>query len=484
MLRIKNFKLNRKKNILELNKDLIKYINSFVTNKTFESFTNKSANFLDLKKKTILNESKVFIFRNFINRHGKFNEKLSKNYLKYFIINFIFIIYVFIFKKKIPKTKKQYDLVVDLTKNTQYHYFNKIAEKIKTVFILEKKDQRFNYFTINKFFRYTLSKETKSFFSFQLFILKWFCLSYKENINFNYILFHFFKLYFRNHSIFLNIEAKFLIQERYNFTSPIKNEIFKNHGGILSTVIQRNTFQRNGPGMYIFSDVVFSLGKETCKILEDLDGEVNEIYPVGSFFMEKNYFDRPQSTINYDLIKKFDLLIVAAPHIWDFISGYDKYYEDYYLHFEWIKKFAIENPSLNIGIKHKDKLENPKEIEIFKDIQNITYVIDETKWKDTYLYGKLAKSVCTWSSTLGHELLSIKKECYYIDPNYNNKSFIPDYDFYKPLRLNTYEKFVKTIKDQINGKKNMSVLNDSDKFCMNSENVSHKIAKFFQDKLK
>ena len=71
---------------------------------------------------------------------------------------------------------------------------------------------------------------------------------------------------------------------------------------------------------------------------------------------------------------------------------------------------------------------------------------------ERYLFfWKNAKSICTWSSTLGHEFLSIQKECYYVDPDYNNQSFIPDYDFYKPLRLNTYEKFVNTIKNQIKG---------------------------------
>ena len=141
--------------------------------------------------------------------------------------------------------------------------------------------------------------------------------------------------------------------------------------------------------MFIYSDVVFSLGKETCKILEDLGGEVKEIHPVGSLFMEKNYFDRPKSSIDLSKIQTFDLLVVAAPHVWSFISGYDRYYEDYYLHFEWIKKFAIENPDLKIGIKHKNKLENPKELKIFEKINNVFHLIDETKWKDTYFLEKM-----------------------------------------------------------------------------------------------
>ncbi len=484
MISIKNFKLDRKKNITLLNKDLINFINSFVSDNDFNFFSKKCSECLNLKRDTIINESKVFVFRNFINKYGKFKKIISNNYLKYFFINFLLLNYVFIFKRGKPIKKKKFDLVIDLTQGTQYDYFEKIAKKLNSIFILNKKDERYNFFIFKKFNRYSLPNNCKRYIDFLKLIFWSLNFSIKKKTNFNYILFHFFKIYFRNHSIFLNIEAKFLIQERYNFTSPIKNEIFKTYGGILSTVVQRNIFQRNGPGMFIYSDVIFSLGEETCKILEDLDGEVKVIHPVGSLFMEKNYFDRPNSSINSSKIHAYDLLVVAAPHVWDFISGYERYYDDYYLHFEWIKKFAIENPDLKIGIKHKNKLENPKELKIFEKIDNVFHLIDETKWKDTYIFGKNAKSICTWSSTLGHEFLSIQKECYYVDPDYNNQSFLPNYDFYKPIRLNTYEKFVNTIKSQIRGEKNMSVLNNSNKFCLSSENVSQKIAKFFQDRLK
>jgi len=119
MLSIKNFRLNRKKNILELNKDLKAYINAFVTNENYALFIEKSAKFLDLQKKTIFNESKVFIFRNFINRHGKFNEKLSKGYFKYFLINLIFIICIFVSKKKKPNLKKKNNLILNLKKKNK-----------------------------------------------------------------------------------------------------------------------------------------------------------------------------------------------------------------------------------------------------------------------------------------------------------------------------------------------------------------------------
>ena len=106
MISIKNFKLNRKKNITLLNKDLVNFINSFVSDNDFSFFSKKSSACLNLKKETISNESKVFIFRNFINRYGRFKKTISNNYLKYFLINFLLINYVFIFKKRKPIEKK------------------------------------------------------------------------------------------------------------------------------------------------------------------------------------------------------------------------------------------------------------------------------------------------------------------------------------------------------------------------------------------
>ena len=42
MISIKNFKLNRKKNITLLNKDLVNFINSFVSNTDFSFFSKKA----------------------------------------------------------------------------------------------------------------------------------------------------------------------------------------------------------------------------------------------------------------------------------------------------------------------------------------------------------------------------------------------------------------------------------------------------------
>ena len=62
----------------------------------------------------------------------------------------------------------------------------------------------------------------------------------------------------------------------------MKNFIFKQKGGKLNTVVQKNIFQINGIGMYINTDIFFSLGNLTAKDLSKLGGRAKMIIPIGS----------------------------------------------------------------------------------------------------------------------------------------------------------------------------------------------------------
>ena len=480
MLDISSFKLDKRKDIVDLNKYLVDYIDSFVNQDYINQIFKKYSIFFGIDCSTVLKENKVILFRNFNNYLGRF-ENLSekKNFFKLFIKNIFFVIYIFLFRKTQIKKKKEYDLIIDLTENTRFQYFKTIADNINSIFILNKKNDKFNYLLFKKYFR--CSFPTKNSFLSYLNLICWtFFFSIKKNYNFNLVLYNFFKLYFRNHTIFSQIKAKFLIQERYNLTSPIKNEIFKSYGGQLSTCIQRNIFQRNGPGMFIYSDVLFSMGKKSAEVLKDLGGEVKEVYPVGSFFMEYNFHKRDQFNITKNKIKQYDLLFFETSHTWKFVAGYESYYDDFYLHLNWIKKFSQENLDLKIAVKfkhEKDKFENKKILSIIENIDNLEILVDKSEWIDSYLLGQNAKFVGTWSSSLCHELLSIGKRCYYIDPGFRNKSFLPNTDEYKLIRLDTFEKFCDVVNNCLI-KQNQETIN-SDNFCLKSEDVSMKIARFF-----
>ncbi len=481
MVDISFFKLDKRKDIVDLNKNLVDYIDGFVNQNDINQIFKKYSIFFDIDQSTVLKENKVILFRNFNNYLGRF-ENLSekKNFLKLFIKNIFFVIYIFLFRKTPIKKKKEYDLIIDLTENTRFQYFKTIADNINAIFILNKKNDKFNYFLFKNYFSCSFPKKN-NFLSY-LYLICWtFFFSFKKNYNFNLVLFNFLKLYFRNHTIFSQIKAKFLIQERYNLTSPIKNEIFKSYGGQLSTCIQRNIFQRNGPGMYIFSDVLFSMGNKTAEVLKDLGGEVKEVYPVGSFFMEYNFHKRKQNTVTKNKIKQYDLIFFETSHSWKFVAGYESYYNDFYLHFNWIKKFSEENLNLRIAIKFKherDKFENKKILNIIKNIDNLEILVDENdKWIDSYLLGQKAKFIGTWSSSLCHELLSIGKRCYYVDPGLRNKAFLPNTDEYKLIRLDTFEKFSEAISNCLISQNQVSI--NSDNFCLKSEDVSMKIVRFF-----
>ena len=480
MLDISSFKLDKRKDIVDLNKYLVDYIDSFVNQDYINQIFKKYSIFFGIDYSSVLKENKVTLFRNFNNYLGRF-ENLSekKNFFKLFIKNIFFVIYIFLFRKTQIKKKKEYDLIIDLTENTRFQYFKTIADNINTIFILNKKNDKFNYLLFKKYFR--CSFPTKNSFLSYLYLICWtFFFSIKKNYNFNLVLYNFFKLYFRNHTIFSQIKAKFLIQERYNLTSPIKNEIFKSYGGQLSTCIQRNIFQRNGPGMFIYSDVLFSMGEKSAEVLKDLGGEVKEVYSVGSFFMEYNFHKRNQFNITKNKIKQYDLLFFETSHTWKFVAGYESYYDDFYLHLNWIKKFSQENLDLKIAVKfkhEKDKFENKKILSIIENIDNLEILVDKSEWIDSYLLGQNAKFVGTWSSSLCHELLSIGKRCYYIDPGFRNKSFLPNTDEYKLIRLDTYEKFCDVANNCLI-KQNQETIN-SDNFCLKSEDVSMKIVRFF-----
>lgn len=480
---ISSFNLDKRKDIIKLNSELVDYIDYFVNQEDYKYISEKYSSFFGINIRSVINENKVFLFRNFNNYLGKFENLSGKIvYLKSFIKNIFFLIYIFLFRKFSAEKRKNFDLVVDLTENTRYRYFREISNNINTVFILSKKDKKFNFIKFKKYFRCSFpSKNT--FLMYLNLICFTFFFSLRKNYNFNLTLFHILKLYFRNHTIFSKINAKFLIQERYNLTSPIKNEIFKSYGGQLSTCIQRNIFQRNGPGMFIYSDVLFSMGKKTAEILKYMGGEVKEIIPVGSFFMEYNFFRRKEDTIQKNKIQQYDLLFFETSHSWKFVSGYEGYYDDFYLHLHWIKKISLQNLNLKIAIKfkhEKDKFENNKILEIVGNLKNVEILIDETDWIDSYFLGQKAKFIGTWSSSLCHELLSIGKSCYYIDPGLRNKSFLPDTEEYKFIRLDSYEKFCEMVKDCLINN-NKKIIN-TDNFCLKSNNVSINIVNFLKSR--
>ncbi len=477
---LSKFKLDRSKNILHLKNDLMSFIDEFSNEKRLNAILKIYSENQNLSFKNTHFEVKQFLFKNFVNNKGAFDNKFElKKILKYSIIYLSFLFYVLIFSKT-KKTKIiNYDIIVDNnTEFTNLKRFEILNEKSRLLFITSQKSKEKKFKTY--FFNYKRCIiDNKIYFiknnlNFFFLFLKISLISRNNIIPF---LYHLCKINLKYNTIFSEVSSKYLIQERFYDTSALRDSIFHSKGGIYSSCFQKNLFQINGPGMYVSTDILFTLGKKSILYDKEMGCMIKKKVPVGSWCYERSI----QKHHGLSGKKIYDLLVFASEHIANFHSGYDNYYQEYYKHFEWIKKFAIKFPKLKICIKHKKTFNDKKENSILEGIPNVVYVVDyDDDHSDSYVLGEKAKALCTWSSTLGYELIGSGKTCYFLDPNNSNFSFLPKNEINDLVRVTSYQVFEKKILKLINGESDFTILAKKEDFCLSSENVSQNILNFFQ----
>ena len=108
---------------------------------------------------------------------------------------------------------------------------------------------------------------------------------------------------------------------------------------------------------FIDIDIFFSLGdeKESKNKLIKLGGRVGETYPVGSMFMEHDWYRKKNDDLK---VLSSDVLILGLnPNTWMEVNNINnKNYNNTYL--EWIKNLSLSFPDLKILIKHHNNLSN------------------------------------------------------------------------------------------------------------------------------
>ena len=475
-LKIHNFKLERSKSINNLKDDLLSFINNYSQNLLMKNFFSNFSKILDLEEIALKNEFNSILFREFKNKKRKFSKKLKFYYLIFSTIKFIcIIIYIYIFSKKIKFFKKK-DLIIDDNDNSPPEYFFKLYDLMDAIFVSNKKIKDKETFIFKDYRNCINFSQIKlgplSILKILFYSLKY---SFKSGDNLVFISLEIFKMFIRSHTIFYQLRSKFLIQIRHYNTSAIKNSIFKKYGGLKSTVIQKNILQLNGPGMFINADVIFSIGSGTCENMIQLGCNIGEIKPVGSILKEFSYYLNKNSLNE----TSYDLIVFASSHTADFHSGNDNYYRNYYEHFEWIRKLALKNPLIKIGIKHKNFTDDLRELKILKDIKNIKYIFhDHNIISNSYSIGYRAKSLCTWSSTLGIEMIGHGKICYFLLPNNENNGFIQIKNLDKYI-VSSYESFENKILNEISNYDKKKDIHNADNYCIKSDSVSNNISKFF-----
>ena len=475
MVDIQKFALDRNKSIKILNSELKKFIKDFKSKRDIEYILNWFSSQTGISIKSLKFDTEIFVFRQFVNIKGKFNESFKlKNIFKDAFKFIIFFTYIRFFSKKNYKNIKCELCIDDISHGTSPKRFDEINKLCNVIFVSSNKlDKKYRTFVFKNYYGCIVSKSTRNQFGFYLKLFyKTLLKSFSIKTNLFPLLTRLTLTYIKYETIFNVINAKFLIQERHYGTSAIKNEIFHKYGGKISSVIQKNILQVNGPGMYINSDLLFALGDRTADHAKKLGGNIIKIVPVGSIFMERELYKRKEK----NFFPSYDLVVFASDHNSNAHSGYNSYYKDYYTHYDWIKNFSIEFPNLKICIKLKKFIKDKSIKHIFAARKNVFIVVDNSKkFSDTYFIADKAKALCTWSSTLGFEFIGHGKECYFLDPNLKNISYIPNDDYILPAKVKNYSEFKKRIMARIEGKANKKILINKKKFCHSSKNVSKKI---------
>jgi len=480
---ISKFKLNREKKINFLRDDLVNFMNNFNSSNDYKKFLSLVSGGLGLKKKTLEHETKIILFDNFLNVRGKFKNKFNIFFIPvHFFYILIFFFYVKFFQEKhTPASNSKYDILIDNNdKGSNIKKFDILKKKKKLLLItsdesLKKKDDIYFFRYKKTYLHKNLNLRIKDVVTI---IIKTLHLSLKSNNNIFPILIVFLKRYFKYHNIFFRFTSKYLLQERFYSTSAIKDEIFHSYGGRLSCVLQKNLFQLNGPGMFVNADVIFTLGKDSLPNLINFDCKIRKNQPIGSLFMERDFYFHP-SYKNDKEFKKYDLLVFSNTQTSVFNSGYDTYYDEYYKYVEWIKKIALKYPDLKIGIKHKNSCDNQKELEILKEIKNVEHVVNNIKYfSDSYILANKAIFLCTWSSTLGYESFGLKKDCFFLDPQDSNLAYLEKNQLNDSIKITSFTDFEEKLLTKIKNP-SMNLIKDSDMFCLESKHVSERISDFF-----
>ncbi len=495
MRNINNFNIDRNLSPEKQNKALTDYINEFYNFDHFFKLIKYLESNFQIPNEIFEQDVKSFLIKNFKNSEGKFFPKFGLySIVKSFFKNILIYFWILIFEKKIKEKKSFYEIILDdVSHRDEAFRFEDFLKLFKSYLIISRVDlnQDTNYILFDKYKYLNLEnslkgKKTKIFY----FLFKLFYVSLINKCNFQDIIFSLIRTIIKYESLFSKSCSYYLLQERQFTTSSLKNFIFKKHGGFKSLLFQRNIAQLNGPGMYTYSDYFFSLGNKTHLQYLKCQSYFEKIYPVGSLFMNSVKFNKKKMS----KIPNFDLLHIASNMNY-FQNTHSKFLDDWIEQFNWLKFLNEKYPNINICIKgrRKDGLRQNKRFTNFLESSKIKFVdehpedLNNQNFKydssHSYDYASNSKIICTWQSTMGFEMMSLKKPTIFLDPYSRNTAHLPNENYYRNIKAVTYQEFENFVIKNLNQKIYKSNFN-SDDYCLNSNNTLKKTYQILMDNIK
>ena len=354
------------------------------------------------------------------------NIKFIKSIILYFLIKFI------IFFKK---TKKKYNLqtkilVDDIQNINELNRMVDLLSKFKkeeVVFIKRK-----NFKHKNKNIVFILQEDLRNYSEdilkkyFSVINLYESYLLFKYSIVSKIDLFEVYKNFLNDflyyNTLFSKIKGKVIVQERIlGRTNVVKNYLFKKIHNGRNCYLQTHIFPYDTQSLFFNCDVFFSMGINSYTTLQNFNAKINQVIPIGShslnYSLFKNKTFKDEEKILSNISSDLDVLFIGS----NVGQNNRNNWEGYYKTIKWLQKISIEK-KYNIYIKHHPswKKDN-KEIKIVKN-SKIKYLPNNL---DSYFFALKAKVLITYCSTMGYELIPLKKIVYFTDPLDNN-NFLND----------------------------------------------------------
>ena len=103
MLTIQEFILDRNKSIETLNAELKKFIKDFSNKDELIEILNWISFKTKISKQSIISDTEIFVFRQFINARGKFNKAFEMKNILYDSIKLYYTLFIFVYSQKTIK---------------------------------------------------------------------------------------------------------------------------------------------------------------------------------------------------------------------------------------------------------------------------------------------------------------------------------------------------------------------------------------------
>jgi hypothetical protein len=244
--------------------------------------------------------------------------------------------------------------------------------------------------------------------------------------------------------------------------------------------MQKSILELDQMSYYIDIDYFFSLGEITAERAFEYGGRIDQVIPVGSYFMGYYWFNKPRHNK-----KNIDVLMLGI-NIMNAYERQDKYTEfmdDYYKSIRWLVKFKKENPSYRIGIKHHSSAGNDI---IENKIISKSGVELLQKTENSYKLAFESRCVVTWGSTMGYEMGAHGVPSFFLDPG-NRNSFLYDLrnEKFEHLLLDNYDAFHEALILVLNKSNKQNYDDDKElwnNLCFESSNVYQKVCDVFRNK--